>query len=104
VALALGEQRDQHVRPGHFVAAGGLHVDRRPLHDPLKTRGGLGVARPVGGQAGQILVEELAQVAAQLLQVHPAGAQHSGRVGVVRQPQQQVFQGGVFVTAFARKR
>ena len=104
VALALGEQRHQHVRPGHLVAAGGLHVDRRALHDALEPGGRLRVARPVGGQAGQVLVEELAQIGAQLVQVHPAGAQHGRRVGVVRQPEQQMLQGGVFVAAFARER
>src|ERR687897_922032 len=31
VALALGEQGDEHVGPGHLVAAGGLHVDRGAL-------------------------------------------------------------------------
>ena len=85
VAFAFGEQRHQHVGAGDFVAAGGLHVDRRPLHHALEPGGGLRVARPVGGQAGQVLVEELAQVGAQLVEVDPAGAQHRRRVGVVRQ-------------------
>ncbi len=103
VAFALGEQRHQHVGPGHLVAAGGLHVDRRALHDALEPGGRLRVTRPIRRQARQVLVEKFAQIGSQLVQVHPAGTQHRRRVGVVRQPEQQMLQRGVFVAAFARE-
>ena len=63
MALALAEQRHQHVGAGHLVAAGGLHMDRGALHHALEAGGRLGVAGPVGGQAREVLVEELGQVA-----------------------------------------
>ena len=62
---------------------------------------GFGIARPVGGQAGQVLVEELLQIAPQLVQIHAAGPQHGRRIRIVGKAEQQVLQGGVFVTALA---
>ena len=41
VALALGEDRDQHVGAGHLLAARRLHVDHRALDHPLEAGGGL---------------------------------------------------------------
>ena len=54
------------------------------------------VARP-----GQILVEELAEILAQLVEIDAAGAQHGRRVAVVGQAEQQMFQRGIFVPALA---
>ena len=45
MALALGENRDEHVRAGHLFTAGGLHVDDGALNDALKAGGGLGIVR-----------------------------------------------------------
>ena len=104
MALALGEQRHQHVGAGHLVAAGGLHVDRGALHHALEAGGGLRIARPVGGQPGKVLVEELGQIAAQLVEIDAAGAQHRGGVGVVGQAEQQMLQRRIFVTALAGER
>jgi hypothetical protein len=41
VALALGEDRHQHVGAGDLLAAGGLHVDDGALDHPLEAGGGL---------------------------------------------------------------
>jgi hypothetical protein len=43
VALALGEDRDQHVGAGHLLAAGRLHVDHRALDHALEAGGRLGI-------------------------------------------------------------
>ena len=101
MAFALGEQRHQHVGAGDLVAAGGLHVDRGALHHALEPGGRLRIARPVGRQASEVLVEKLGQIAAQLVEVHPAGTQHRRGIGVVGQAQEQVLQRRVFVTTFA---
>ena len=100
VALPLAEQRDQHVGAGHLVAARGLDMDRGALHHALEPGGRLRIARPVGGQAGEILVEEFGQVTAQLVEIDAACPEHGGGIAVVGQSEQQVFQGGIFVPAF----
>ncbi len=79
-------------------------MDRGALDHALEARGGLGVAGAVGGQAGQVLVEELRQIGAQLVEIDPAGAQHGRGIGVVGQAEQQVLQGGVFVPSLAGER
>ena len=79
-------------------------MDRGALHDALEAGGGLRIARPVGGQAGEILVEEFGQIGAQLVQIDAAGPQHRRGIGVVRQAEQQMLQGRVLVAAFARER
>ena len=103
VALALAEQRDQDVRARHLVAAGGLHVDGGSLDHALEAGGRLGVAGALRHQAGEILVEELGQVAFQLVGVHTTSPQHIGRVAVVGQREQEVFERRVLVPAFVRQ-
>ena len=102
--LALAEHGDQHIGAGHLVAAGALHVDRRALHHALERGGGLRLGGAVGGQAGQVLVEELGQVGAQLVQVDAAGAQHGGGVAVVGECEQQVLERRIFVASVAGER
>ena len=104
MAFAFGEQRHQHVRAGHLVAAGRLHVDRGALHDALETGGRLRITRAVGRQPREILVQELRQIAAQLVQVHATGAQHSRSIGVVGKSKQKVLQRRIFVTTFTGER
>ena len=79
-------------------------MDRGALDHALEAGGRLRIARPVGRQAGQILVEEFGKVAAQLVEVDAAGAQHGRRVGVVGQAEQQVLQRRIFVTALTGER
>ena len=74
------------------------------LHHTLETGGGLGLRGAVRGQAGEVLVEELGQVLPQLVEVDAAGAQDGGGIAVVRQAEQQMLKGGVFMTAVAGER
>ena len=104
VALALGENRDQHVRAGHLFAAGGLHVDDGALNDALKAGGGLGILRPVGDQVVEFGFEIGDQAAAQLFQVDVARAHHRGGVLIFDQRQQQMLQRRVFVVALIGER
>jgi hypothetical protein len=97
VALALGEQRHQHVRPRDLVAAGGLHVIDGALDHALEARGGLGVLAVLHGKAAQLLLEVFAELAAKLLDVDIAGAQHGPGIVVVAQRQQQMLQRRVLV-------
>ena len=99
VALALGEDRDQHVGAGHLLAAGGLHMDHRALDHALEAGGGLGILGAVGDQVFELGFEIGDEAAAQLVEVDVAGAHHRGGVLIVDQRQQKVFQGRVFVVA-----
>jgi hypothetical protein len=100
MALALAEQRHEDVGAGDLVPARGLHMDRRTLHDALEAGGRLRVARAVGRQTREVLVEEFGEVTAQLVEIDAAGAQHSRRIGVFRQPEKQMLERGVFVLPF----
>ena len=97
VALALGEDRDQHVGAGDLLAAGGLDVDRRPLQHALEARGRLRLAGAAADQAGELAVDIFGEVAAQPLDIDVAGAHHGNGVLVVGQRQQQMLEGRIFV-------
>ena len=79
-------------------------MDRGALHHALETGGRLRIAGAIGRQAGEVLVQEFRQIAAQLVEVHAAGAQHRRCIGVIGQAQEQVLQRRIFVTAFAGER
>ena len=99
MALALGEDRHQHVGAGHLLPAGRLHMDHRALDHALESGGGLGILAAVGDQIVKLVVEILDEIAAQLVEIDIAGAHHRGRVLVVDQREQQMFKGRVFVVA-----
>ena len=104
MAFALAEEGDQNVGARHLVAAGALDVDGGALHDALEAGGGLRVAGAVGREAREVLVEELAQVLAELVEIDATGAQHGGGVAIVGQAEQEVFERGVFMPALAGER
>ena len=97
VALALGEDRHQHVGAGHFLAAARLHVDHRALDHALEAGGRFTVLGAVGDQVFQFRLEIGDQAAAQLVEVDIAGAHHRRGVLIVDQRQQQMFQRRIFV-------
>jgi len=92
LALLLAEDRHQHVFALHFVAAGGLHMEDRPLQHPLEGEGRLGVpAGRFGGNLGRRGVDEFVEFSAQPCHIHATGLQYpQGRL-IVEQCQQQVF-------------
>jgi hypothetical protein len=103
VALALGEDRHQHVRPGDLGPARALHMDRRALDHPLEAGGRRRLrSLDVRDQRVEFLVQEADDVLAQLLQIDPAGLHHPRRVGLVDQRQQQMLQCGEFVLTLVR--
>ena len=57
MALALGEDRDQHVGAGHLLAARRLHMDHRALDHALEAGGRLGIVGAVGDQILEFGVE-----------------------------------------------
>ena len=99
VALAFGEDRDQHVGAGHLFAARRLHVDHGALDDALEAGGGLGILRPVGDQIVELRFQISDETAAQLVQVDIARPHNGCRVLIFDQCEQQVLERGVFVVA-----
>ena len=102
VAVAFGEQRDQHVGAGDLVLARGLDVQDRALDDALEPGGGLRVRPVVGLERLVFLVEIGLHHARQLGEVDAAGVHHLDRVLVLGQGEQQMLERGVFVLAFGR--
>ena len=52
VALALREDRDEHISAGNLFSAGGLHMHDGAMDDALEARGGLGLAVLIEDQVG----------------------------------------------------
>ncbi len=104
MALALGEDRDQHVGAGHLFAARGLHVDHRALDHALEAGGRLGILVGLHDQIVELAVDILDQIALELFDIDIAGAQHRSRVLIVEQGEQQVLERRVFVMALVGER
>ena len=101
LGLALAEDRDQHVGPGHLLLAGGLHVEHRALEHALESERGLGLALVARGEHRRVLLQIAHERAPQLLDLDSAGAQHLARGGVVEQGEQQVLDGHELVPLLA---
>ncbi len=97
MALALGEDRDQHIGAGHFLATGRLDVDHRALDHALETGGRLGVIGAVGHQVFELGFEIVDQTGAQLVEIDAAGTHHRRRIGIIDQRQQKVFERRILV-------
>ena len=104
MALALGEDRDQHVGAGHLLAAGRLHMDDGALDDALEPGGRLGILVAVADQVLELGLEIGGEAASQLVEIDIAGAHDRGRVLVVDQRQQQMLERGVFVMPLVGER
>ena len=100
VRFALGKDRDQHIGPGHLIATGRLHMDRRALNDALEGRRWhrLGPFN-AGDQRRQIVVDEIDQGLFQLIQINRAGLHHAGCVRFFDQRQKKMLQRGQLMSA-----
>ena len=80
IAFALGEQRDEHVGAGHFVAARRLDVEDRALDDALEAAGRRRVGRAVATlSASSSLSRYCVTVARSSSRLDAAGGHHLGR-------------------------
>jgi hypothetical protein len=104
VAVAFGEQRHEHVGAGHFLAAGRLHMDGRALDHALEACRGQRLARRLGDDALQAIIDESLEIVAQPIDIDPARLEDGRGVIVLGHRQQQMLEGGVFVTALASQR
>ncbi|MCY1166207.1 hypothetical protein D9M73_61300 [compost metagenome] len=104
VRVLLAKNGNQHIGASHFLftVAGGLHMHDGALDHALETQRGLRIhvigARHLGG----VVLDEVGQRLAQIINIGGAGAQHLGRTGVVQQGKQQVFHGNELVALLAR--
>ena len=99
MALALGEDGDQDIGAGHFLAAGGLDMDRRALQHALEAGGGLGLAAVVGDQIAELAVDVVDEVAAQALDIDTAGPHHRDGIRILGQRQQEMLERREFMPA-----
>ena len=104
VALALGEDRDQHIGAGHFLAARRLHVNDRALDDALEAGGGLGIFGTVGDEIVQFGFEVGDETAPQLFQIHIASPHDRRGVLILDQRQEQMLERRVFVVTLIGER
>ncbi len=93
VRFLLAEDGDQHVGAGDFLLAGGLDVQDGALDDALESLRGLRVGVGVRRQAGRVLVDEVGEHAAQLVEVDAAGLEDFGGRRIVEHREQQVLDG-----------
>ncbi len=99
MAFALGEDRDQDVGAGHFLATRRLDVNHRALDHALKARGRLGVVGAVRNQVFELGFEIIDQTGAQLVEIDAAGPHHRRRVRIIDQRQQKVFKRRILMMA-----
>ncbi len=97
MALALGEDRHQHVGARHLFAARRLHMNHRALDHALESGGRLGVFAPFRDQVVQLGFDVGGEAALELVEIDIAGPHHRGGVLVLEQRQQKMLQCGVLV-------
>ena len=99
VGIFFAKDGDQDVRTVHFffATARRLNVHDGALNHALETQSGLRVDFFATRHLGRVVLDEIAQGFAQVVNVGGASAQHFGRAGVVQQSQQQVLNGDEFV-------
>ena len=103
MALALGEDRDQHIGPGHFLTPGILDVDHGPLDHALEAGGRLGVLIVVDHQLAEFVVDIIRQRRPKLFEIKLACPHHPARILVIDKGKQQVLQRRVFMAALIGK-
>ena len=99
VRVLFAENGDEHIgaRDGFLAGAARRHMHDRALDHALETQRGLRVDFRAAGNHGRVFRDELAQVAAQVVQVRGAGAQNLDGRSIVEQGQQQMLDGDEFV-------
>ncbi len=102
--LALGEDRDQYVGPGHLLAPRRLYMERRPLNDALESVRRLGLLLAVDHEVFEFRIQVVDDRLAQAVEVNATGPQHRRGVDVVDQRQQQMLKRRIFVTALVGER
>ena len=104
VALALCEDRDQHVGARHLLAARRLHVDDGALDHALEPGGRLRILVAVADQVLEFQFQVRGEAAAQLVEIDIARPHHRRRVLIVDQGKQEVLERGIFMVPLVGER
>src|SRR3984893_8099440 len=99
VAFALREHGDENVGAGDLLAAGRLDVDRSALQYALEARRWLGIVAVGGNKVGELVIDIVQDLAAQPVELDPAGAQHGDSVLILGQREKEMLERGIFVPA-----
>jgi len=99
--VLFAEDGHQHVGAGHLFLAGRLHVIYGTLQHALEPECGLGVAAVAGRQHRHRIGHDLAEIGRQTLGIGATGAQHRHRRRILKQRQQQMFDGHELMTRLA---
>ena len=92
VALALGEDRNEHVRAGDFLTPRRLDVNHSPLDDPLESGRGLGIRAIADDERLEFGVDIGDDCLAQRVEIDVAGLHHGRRVLIVDQRQKEMLE------------
>ena len=87
--------------PVTSLRPGRLDVDGGALDDALEARGRQRLARRLGDDALEAVVDEGLEIVPQAVDIDAAGLEHRRRILVLRHRQQQVLERRVFVPALA---
>ena len=99
VALALGENRHQHIGTRHLFPPRGLHVHDGAMNDALEAGRGLRVRRSLDEQPNQLVVEILGNARPQAVEIDRTRPHHRRGVSIIQERQQQVLERRVLVVA-----
>ena len=99
VRVFLAENGHEHVGARDFLlaVASGLHVHDGALDDALEAQRGLGVDLVGTRHLGRVVLDEVGQRCAQVVDLRGAGAQHLGCARVIEQCKQQMLHGNELV-------
>ncbi len=92
MALTLGEDGDEHIGAGNLLAAGRLHMNDGALNDALEACGRFRILVVTGDEVVELGVDIGQNGVLELVEIDVAGAHHGGRLGIVDQGKQQVFE------------
>lgn len=100
VRVLLAEDGHEHVGAGDFLlaTARALHVHDRALDHALETERGLRVHLLGARDLRRVVLDEVGQALAQVIDIGRAGAQHLSRAGIVQQGKKQMLHGDEFMT------
>jgi hypothetical protein len=76
-------------------------MDHRTLDYALETGRRLGILASIGHEVGEFAIDVIDEIAAENIEIDIAGSHDGGRILVVDQSQEEVFEGCVFMPALA---